>query len=699
MVVLESNLDAVSACQSQALLRISCAMARHQEFGPLIDELDVLLREVVKYDKLVFLIYDDDLDEGWLYYPGIHKEPFAKIGNFTFRDGPGFWAWMHQTSVRLSREDVARSFPKIVDRWRIQQVASSCTVPLTAARRRLGALEFLSRKPDAYSCEDVQFIELVAAQVAILLDNALVHDRVTVSEDTLARERDHFRMLLEITNAAVSQLDTQGLISEISAQITRATGAEFCGLVLPDHAQNQLRWEALHFPASRGFVKAGRLCSFSGPLVGWTLRSGKPRVVSFAQLKKLGAESELACLLLGEKIRSFCALPLTVKDAVIGVLTVGQLSRDCFDPQSVALLEEIARQISVSTANTIAYSQIKKFKDKTLLDSKPIEREADEPNSFPYIIGNSDKLRAVLEQVRLIAESSSQVLILGETGTGKELIARAIHNMSARRSHNLVKVNCCAIPTGLLESELFGHEKGAFTGAVCRKIGRFELAHQGTIFLDEIGDIPVELQSKLLRALQEHEFERLGSNRPIQVDVRIIAATNRDLEQMIADRQFRSDLYYRLNVFPIVVPPLRDRPEDIPLLVRHFVKKYASQMKRDIQVIPSETMATLMRMPWPGNIRELENHIERAVIMSPGQVLQMPPEPAKDGNGIPYGVAAAPESALLEDMERHHILRVLRETNGIIAGSHGAAVRLGLKRTTLLSMMQRLGIERTTGHA
>ena len=316
-----------------------------------------------------------------------------------------------------------------------------------------------------------------------------------------------------------------------------------------------------------------------------------------------------------------------------------------------------------------------------------------QPN-FEEIVGTSAVLKAALKQVEVVAPTESTVLILGETGTGKELIARAIHTISSRSSRAFVKLNCAAIPSGLLESELFGHEKGAFTGAVAQRIGRFELAHGGTLFLDEVGDIPLELQPKLLRVLQEHEFERLGSTRTQRVDVRLVAATNRNLEQMVADKQFREDLYFRLNVFPIQIPPLRERTGDIPLLVRHYVDKYAQRMNKRIETIPEEAMETLCRYSWPGNIRELQNSIERAVILTPGNVLQVQLKELQQANPIPGTTVNT-----LEEVERERILQALQETGGVVGGRVGAAARLGLKRTTLLSKMQKLGISRFTEYA
>src|SRR2546422_901465 len=335
-----------------------------------------------------------------------------------------------------------------------------------------------------------------------------------------------------------------------------------------------------------------------------------------------------------------------------------------------------------------ANREISELKDKLVQEKLYLEQEIRGEMNFEEIVGNSPALKRVLHLVEIVAPSDSTVLLLGETGTGKELIARAIHDRSRRNERTLVKLNCAAIPTGLLESELFGHEKGAFTGAIAQKAGRLELADKGTLFLDEIGDISLELQPKLLRALQEREFERLGSTRTQKVDIRLIAATNRDLQEMVADGKFRSDLFYRLNVFPIHVPALRERVDDIPKLVRHFVTKFANRMNRMIDSIPVPAMRALQQWHWPGNVRELENFIERAVILSRGSALNVPISELQSTPVVPD------IPTTLADSERDHILRILRETNGLVGGPNGAANRLGLKRSTLQSKMRKLGISR-----
>jgi formate hydrogenlyase transcriptional activator len=373
----------------------------------------------------------------------------------------------------------------------------------------------------------------------------------------------------------------------------------------------------------------------------------------------------------------------------LGVLNFASKQEGTFLPQNVNLLKQIGAQMGIALDHARAYREIAELRDRLAEEKSYLEGEICSELNFEEIVGDSLPLRRVLEQAKTVAPSNATVLVLGETGTGKELIARAIHRMSSRKEGSFIKLNCAAIPTGLLESELFGHEKGAFTGAVSRKIGRLELAHKGTLFLDEVGEIPLEIQPKLLRVLQDQEFERLGGTRTLQVDVRLIAATNRDLEQSISEKEFRSDLFYRLNVFPLRMPALRERSRDIPLLVRYFVQTFARRMNKQIETITTETMNAFIAWDWPGNVRELENFIERSVILSAGTLLNAPLAELRHGRSHHNS-----SNHTLADLERNHIIRTLRDTGGVIAGTNGAAVRLGLKRTTLQSRIQRMGIDR-----
>jgi len=421
------------------------------------------------------------------------------------------------------------------------------------------------------------------------------------------------------------------------------------------------------FPAT---LESGKPLTWTFPFPGWL----DPRAKRIAEI---------------EGFKAICFLPLISQDRVRGILQLNRRTPTPFTDEDLEFLGPIASQVAIAVENALEHRRVTEARERLLEESSYLRDEIRTVHDFEEIVGSSIGLRSVLKQVETVAPTDSTVLIIGETGTGKELVARAIHNLSARSGHILVKLNCAAIPTGLLESELFGHEKGAFTGAIAQKLGRFELAHKGTLFLDEVGDIPLELQPKLLRVLQEKEFERLGSTRTQRVDIRLIAATNRDLAQMVADKQFRSDLYYRLNIFPIGVPALRDRSQDIPMLVRHFVARYAREMNKVIEHIPDEAMETMTRYSWPGNVRELQNFIERAVILSMGKVLRAPP-----GELDRTATAVSANLNTLEETERSHIRKVLEETNWVVGGRNGAAKRLGLKRTTLIYKMQKLGIAR-----
>jgi formate hydrogenlyase transcriptional activator len=392
-------------------------------------------------------------------------------------------------------------------------------------------------------------------------------------------------------------------------------------------------------------------------------------------------------------LKRACFVPLATHRETLGFLVLNRRAAAPFDPAELTRSSQAAAQIAMALENALAFREIAALKDRLARENIYLEEEIRGAQHFGEIVGESKALKRILSQVATVASTDANVLLLGETGTGKELIARAIHGAGDRRGRALVTVNCATSPAGLLESEWFGHERGAFTGALAQKIGRFELAHQGTLFLDEIGDVPLELQSKLLRALQQREIERLGSTRTIRVDFRLVAATNRDLEEMVAKREFRSDLYYRLNVFPIRIPPLRERREDIPLLVRYFAQRFAKDLRRPIESVSRESMEMLCRWPWPGNIRELQNVIERAVILSQGTVLTVP------RSEFEAPLPAMPSPVTLEEAERDHILRALEETGWVIGGAGGAAARLGLKRTSLVSTMRRLGVVRPRPHA
>jgi formate hydrogenlyase transcriptional activator len=522
-------------------------------------------------------------------------------------------------------------------------------------------------------------------------------------QDELKQERDRLRLLLNITNRMMSKLDLGHLVEALSKDLANLAKSDLCALLLPDHDREQLRVTPLYQSGARGGIGTDTVVPVTGSVPGWVLRTARRVRINNLDLERrasatsdAGGQSFVDSIL-AEGLKSACCLPLIAKGRVLGVLTAAKRAENGFTVEDEVFLEQLAHQIAIAVENAMEFGKAAENLGSATEQKRYLQEEIRREHNFGKVVGSSRGLRTVLAQVSVVAPTESSVLILGETGTGKELIAREIHELSGRKDQAFVKVNCAAIPLGLLESELFGHEKGAFTGAIASKLGRFELANKGTIFLDEVGDIPLELQAKLLRVVQEQEFERLGSNRTHKVNVRIVAATHRDLAKMASRQQFREDLYYRLNVFPIVVPPLRQRSEDIPLLVRHFVGIYSRKMNKRIDVVPEAVMEALVQYEWPGNVRELQNFIERAVILSPDSVLRAPVAELSSLHTPPYSSQKQqqpPPVKMLEQMEREEIIRALDHSNWIVGGPNGAAARLGLKRTSLMYRMQKLRIQR-----
>jgi formate hydrogenlyase transcriptional activator len=560
----------------------------------------------------------------------------------------------------------------------------------TLEGKTLGTFAILYREVRHPDAADLELIESASHIAGIAIERH-------IHEEALRHERDRLRLLLEITNSTLSKLDLPCLVETLSTNLLSVTRCDFCALLLPDADSGELRVTTLYNPEARGSLCDGTIIPIHGSICGKAFRSG--RTQHFNHLEELLDDPESfgssPGRLVYERVRaeglvSGCDLPLIGRSGVVGVLTALKRSERAFERDDVIFLEQVARQVAIAVENALEYERAIKDRDKETKQRLYLEEEI--RAQCGAIIGESPALKAALQLVSVVAPTDSSVLILGETGTGKELMARAIHDLSGRRERPFVKLNCAAIPLGLLESELFGHEKGAFTGAIAQKIGRFELANRGTLFLDEVGDIPLELQAKLLRVLQEQEFERLGSNRTHKMNVRVIAATHRDLSGMVRQSTFREDLYYRLKVFPVNVPALRQRTEDIPQLVRHFTELYARRMNKRINEIPPETMDALVRYPWPGNVRELQNFIERAVILSPHSVLRAPIselEPFHSDGRANMSMTG------LEEVERDHIIRALEASNWVVGGRNGAAERLGVKRTSLLYRMQKLGINRS----
>jgi formate hydrogenlyase transcriptional activator len=542
------------------------------------------------------------------------------------------------------------------------------------------------RSPDD---ADLQLIESASHIAGIAIDRHL-------NEQKLRYERDRLRLLLEITSSVTSRLDLRQVVEALSTNLFTIMQCDVSALLLPDSESGELRVTTLYNSDTRGPFREGSLVPMNGSISGQVLRRGKSiRIDSFEQVREdpeiYGNPNGqlLYERVIEEGLSVGCYLPLAGRDRVVGVLMLSRRSNHAFKQDDVILLEQVARQIAIAVENTLEYEKATKDRDKETKQRQYLEEEL--RAEFGPIVGESPALKSSLHLVSVVAPTDSSVLIQGETGTGKELIARAIHSLSGRRDRTFVKLNCAAIPLGLLESELFGHEKGAFTGAIAQKTGRFELAHKGTLFLDEVGDIPLELQAKLLRVLQEQEFERLGSNRTHKVDVRLVAVTHRDLAAMVKQTTFREDLYYRLKVFPIHVPTLRQRTQDIPKLVWHFTEQYARRMNKRIDTIPAETMDALVRYRWPGNVRELQNFIERAVILSPHTVLRAPTSELE-----PFAAVRQSNAPMtgLEEVERDHIVSALEASDWVVGGRHGAAERLGMKRTSLVYKMRKHRIVR-----
>ena len=700
-----------AAAQYQLLLEVTNSVASHLDLRELFKAIAACLKSVVNCDGAAMLLHDPE--SGLLRVHAL--DPPRMLGDLPVGEGvltpiegtPGARAFNTRRAVIMTSAELENSESPLVQQVAAAGIRSGCAVPLVIHGRALGTLDVVSRQEDAFTEEDAELLLQVASQIAIAVQNALNFEAALAAEKQMAHDRDRLQLLLEVNNAIVKYLDLRELIRAVCARLRDLLHHDFAGTMLYDDDAGVLRPYAYtsDLPDRLRFIEEGMPVPLEGTAPGLAFTSGRAVVVAKANPEEFTAETAKQAMAQG--VKSGCVVPLIARGRKLGVIGVGSFQEGAFAEEDAELLSQVAAQVAIAVENALAYREIEGLKNRLSAEKLYLEEEINTAYNFEQIIGSSPALMRILKQVEIVAPTDSTVLIQGETGTGKEVIARAIHSLSNRRERTLVKLNCAAIPTGLLESELFGHEKGAFTGAIAQRVGRFELANRGSLFLDEVGEIPQELQPKLLRVLQEREFERLGSTRTIRVDARLIAATNRDLAQMVAEKKFRDDLYYRLNVFPITIPPLRERREDIPLLVRFFASKCARLMKKRIEAIPADAVAALQEYTWPGNIRELENLIERAVILTPGSELQvpfselkLPDKPAAlmtahaaSGRALPASESPNDASSL-EAVERDHIVRVLRETNWIVSGPNGAAARLGLKRTTLQARMKKLGVSR-----
>ena len=663
----------------EMLIRVSQAIKAHRDSDELFRALTDELRKVVTFDAIYCTLYDEaenQLEWRWTdTASGIQRPDLPPEETLTL------WVYRRQQPLVIPHLDRETRFPRLTEVLGSQGIQSMCALPLTSVRRRLGSFGFCSRIPNAYSEDEVRFLALVVDQVALAVDDAL-------NAEELEQKNRRLTLLLDLNNAVASNLELRELLRAMSGSVREVMKCDGAGVALPDVETHQLRVYALDLPVSKAAMREGYAISLDDAIAPIRVfRTGKPEVVTCSPGDSTPQDIPDAAI--AEGVRSMCFLPLVSRGRILGILTLARREPPFFTQDEVDFLMQIANQLALAVENALAYREIAELKDKLVQERVYLQDEIRGEMKFDEIVGRSAALRNLLQQVEVVAPTDSTVLIYGETGSGKELVARALHDLSSRRHNAFVKLNCAAIPTGLLESELFGHEKGAFTGAVTQRVGRFEVAHGGTVFLDEIGEIPLELQPKLLRVLQEREFERLGSSRTIRTDARLVAATNRDLAAMVKEQKFRPDLFYRLNVFPLQVPPLRERRDDIPLLVRHFVQQYARRMNRSIDTIPAVTMDMLVQYDWPGNIRELQNLVERAVILSPGPALNVPLSDLQRREEP----GAAKQLETLESAERRHIIDALNAANWVVGGPKGAAAILGLKRTTLQWRMDKLGIQ------
>jgi formate hydrogenlyase transcriptional activator len=687
------------AARYESLVSVSNAIGTHRDPKNLFSALVRELHRVVRFDYVGVSIRDEKSNT--FHRHCVDAETEAAIlpdPQLAMEESDAWWVYQNQEPLVTSLETRDARFSKLQEILKKYGVHCLCTLPLTTAHSKVGTLTLGSKAPDVYTADEVHFLSVVAEQIALAFDNALHFDAAQASQQQLLKKNERLGLLLELTNHVVSNLDFRDLLRAVVANTRRVMGCDGAGVTLPDTNNTHLRIYALDFPLIDESVHEESLVPMDEDVSGTVFRTGKLWCGSVQEARRLGMKDTSQA-----EVGTVCVLPLVSRGRVLGIFGVVKYQDNAFTGDDIEFLSQIGNQVAIAVENACAFGEIRELKEKLAQEKLYLEDEIRSEMNFAQIVGKSASLRRVLKQVETVAPTDSTVLIYGDTGTGKELIARAIHDLSPRRSKPFVKLNCAAIPTGLLESELFGHEKGAFTGAIAQRIGRFEVANGGTIFLDEIGEIPLELQTKLLRVLQEREFERLGSSRTLRTDARLIAATNRDLEAMVSEQKFRSDLFFRLNVFPVHVPPLRERQGDIPLLVRHFTQQFSRRMNRVIETIPSAAMEALCRYHWPGNIRELQNVIERAVIISTGPALSVDVADLKFPKaGPPVEKPLSPKSTngalhnVLEETERQQILKALKECNWVVAGPNGAAAHLGMKRSTLQLRMHKLGIARST---
>jgi formate hydrogenlyase transcriptional activator len=699
-----------SAERYRTLLEINNAIITNLTQENLLHAISKALRRVIPFDRAAFTFYVPERDRfRFLAIEGVVGSTHFRAGlEFSRADSISAWVFDQQRPALSHDLQKEQRYPN--DRQLLAEGLNSyCVVPLIIAGKSVGTLNLASEKTHQYSDVDAELLCEVGGQVALAVSNMTAFEEIAALNTRVKHTAERYRTLLEINNALITQLTRETLLRSVLEILRRVVSLNGAAIAIYYPTSETFSYFLLETTLSSDHFRAGVEFDRKDSISSWVCDHQCAVMRGDLENEQQYPNDRIA---VAAGIHSDCIVPLIVGGKSIGTLNIGSGEKNEYSEADLELLQEVANQVALAVANMRSYEEIVELKARLEKENVYLQEEIRTEHNFEEIIGNSPALLAVLRKVEQVAPTDSTVLIYGETGTGKELIARAIHDRSARKNRPLLKVNCSAISAGLVESELFGHVKGAFTGAFERHVGRFELADGGTIFLDEIGELPLETQVKLLRVLQEREFEPVGSNRPVRVDVRVIAATNRNLQESIRTGEFRSDLFYRLNVFPIDMPPLRERSSDIPQLAMFFLARFSKKLGKDIQGMSRETVDLLTSYSWPGNIRELQNVIERAVILSKGSVLELEPDlvPALTPAGSsPVGdrssevvrppASASPASATLEELERDHIVAVLTQTRGVVEGPRGAAKILGLHPNTLRHRMQKLGLKRSAYHA
>lgn len=684
----DKSSSAAVGARYRALLELSAAAASESSLNALLQRASAIFSGLIPFRLIALVLLDEKPGLAGLHVFEVgSRRPVIEI--YTAPPPKGTAAARaieEQRPVFLEEDETAQRFPELTAMLRGAPIRCFYAFPLSTSHGKIGAL-VAATESRKLNDDDIELLSGVASEFSLALHSVLSLESAGEYQRELARDRDRLKLLLEINNHTVSRLEVNDFFRAASASIRRFFGSDATGFWLLDEDLGRWNCAVLDFPSTSSAFARIDITGRNEQRMQ-KLRARTPIVETLADIEREFPPA-ISAPLRAESIVCFALVPLVAPRGLIAGMSLGSRRANAFSQADLDLLMQVATQIALALDNALTYGRLSASRNQLEDQRVYLESEIVSESGFEDIVGSSPALRKVLNQIPIVAPTDSTVIIHGETGTGKELIARAIHKLSSRSNETFVRLNCAAIPTGLLESELFGYEKGAFTGALNQKRGRFELADKGSLFLDEIGDISIELQPKLLRAIQEHEFERLGSTRTIRVSVRLIAATHRDLHKMIREGTFREDLFYRLNVFPIQVPPLRERREDIPLLVQYFISRLCRRMRKSITSIPKETMDALMAWDWPGNIRELENFIERAVILSPGDTLEAPLAEL-----APSKVLAAP-ALTFRDSERNAIVCALKAAKGRVSGKDGAAERLGLKRTTLLNKMRQLSIRQS----